>query len=263
MPIGRFSNACRLSIKALRHYDERGLLVPAFVDSDTGYRYYRDDQSRDAVMIALLRSLDVPLETIKRVLHAQGDELRTCLDQERARIEQDLARKAHALRSIQRIANHGDLMPYSVAIRTAPDYRVAAIECATTATNMIEDSGKLMYALFETLERLGKTLCDPYMCINGAPDPLGKIVVLACVGIEENEIADEQVKVIDVKGGPEAWLTHTGAYEELGLAYHTLAAWVQARGHQQRDSLREIYLNDPADTPVDELTTEVILPLSL
>jgi len=45
-----------------------------------------------------------------------------------------------------------------------------------------------------------------------------------------------------------------------------LAAWVQARGHQQRDSLREIYLNDPddpADTPIDDLTTEVILPLSL
>ena len=36
LPIGRFSEVCRLSIPALRHYDELGLLPPAAVDLDTG-----------------------------------------------------------------------------------------------------------------------------------------------------------------------------------------------------------------------------------
>jgi len=262
MPIGRFSNACRLSIKALRYYDERGILKPFLVDPDTGYRYYRSDQARDAVMIALLRSLDVPLDTIKRVLHAEGNEVRACLNTERERIERELAEKRHALRSIERIARHGDLMPYKVAVRSGPDYRVASIRCATTAERMIEDSGQLMYTLFDELERLKAEPADPYMCINESPDPQGNIVVHACVGVGGSEIQDNRVTMIDVRGGMEAWLTHIGAYEELGIAYHALSAWAQERGHEQRAALREIYRNDPADTPVDELITEVILPIA-
>lgn len=38
--IGRFSKMTRLSVKALRLYDEIGLLVLADVDASSGYRYY-------------------------------------------------------------------------------------------------------------------------------------------------------------------------------------------------------------------------------
>lgn len=261
MPIGRFSTACRLSIKALRYYDERGLLKPCFVDPVSGYRYYRIDQSRDAVMIALLRSLDIPIDTIKQLLHAEGDELRRCLDVERARIESELHEKRQALKSIERIARYGELTPYTVAIRSAPDYRLASLRCTTTAECMVDDSGALMYALFDELARLGVNHSDPYVCINEAPDPQGNIAVHACVGIGSAEISGDRVAMIHIAGGPEAWLTHVGAYEELGIAYHALSAWVQERGHEQRAALREIYRNDPADTPVDELVTEVIMPI--
>lgn len=261
MPIGRFSNACRLSIKALRHYDERGLLKPSFVDPDTGYRYYRSDQARDAVMIALLRSLEIPLETIKHVLRAEGDELRRYLDIERDRIERGLAKKRHALHSIERIARHGDLIPYDVALRSEPDYQVASIRCTTTAERMVEDSGALMYTLFDELARLGVEHCDPYLCTNEAPDPKGNIIVHACVGVGGSEIKGSRVAMIAINGGPVAWLTHIGAYEELGIAYHALSAWAQERGHEQRGALREVYRNDPANTPIDELITEVILPI--
>jgi DNA-binding transcriptional MerR regulator len=55
MPICKFARACRLSVKALRHYDEERLLRPAHVDERTGYRYYTQDQVRDAVTIGMLR----------------------------------------------------------------------------------------------------------------------------------------------------------------------------------------------------------------
>ena len=44
MPIGRFARLTGLTVKALRHYDEVGLLRPAAVDPDTGYRSYAPDQ---------------------------------------------------------------------------------------------------------------------------------------------------------------------------------------------------------------------------
>jgi hypothetical protein len=58
MPIGGFARLCRLSVKRLRHYDDLGLLRPAWVDPDSGYRYYRADQAREALSIGLLRSPD-------------------------------------------------------------------------------------------------------------------------------------------------------------------------------------------------------------
>ena len=261
MPIGRFSNACRLSVKALRHYDDVGLLKPAFVDADTGYRYYGTEQARDAVLIAMLRSLDMPLATIRSLLHADTDVLRRLLEAERRRIANEIAKQQQVLNSIERIAREGDLMPYNIGIRVEPDRRLATMHCKTSAESMVDDSSELMYRLFDEVARSDAKLQEPCMCINQPPDKTGSIVVHACVAFETGGSLNEQIEVMDVPGGPVAWLVHIGAYEELGIAYHALSAWVQERGHDQRDALREIYLNDPADTPTDALETEVLLPI--
>ena len=64
LPIGRFSRLTGLTVKALRHYDEVGLLRPAAVDDDTGYRYYAPDQAGVAQAIASLRRLEMPLDDV-------------------------------------------------------------------------------------------------------------------------------------------------------------------------------------------------------
>jgi DNA-binding transcriptional MerR regulator len=66
--IGEFSRRSRLSMKALRLYDELGLLVPARVDAASGYRYYEIDQVEDARLVSMLRQLEYPLATIKELL---------------------------------------------------------------------------------------------------------------------------------------------------------------------------------------------------
>jgi len=65
-----FSAATGLSVKALRLYDERGLLVPARVDRATGYRRYTEDQIATAGRIALLRRAGIGLADIERFLAA-------------------------------------------------------------------------------------------------------------------------------------------------------------------------------------------------
>ena len=81
----------RLTPKQLRDYDENGLLAPAYVDADTGYRYYHRGQARTAVTIALLRSLDVPLSAVHDLL--VGDDVAPLLDVQRARIEAEVERR--------------------------------------------------------------------------------------------------------------------------------------------------------------------------
>lgn len=80
MPIGRFAASCRLSIKALRHYDEQKLLIPAYIDPNTGYRYYRRDQAHTAVAISMLRSLDFSVPMIRELLQAEPPTAESILD---------------------------------------------------------------------------------------------------------------------------------------------------------------------------------------
>jgi PPM family protein phosphatase len=65
MSIGEFARRSRLSAKALRLYDELGLLSPARVDELSGYRYYESVQLEQAQLIATLRHVGVPLATVK------------------------------------------------------------------------------------------------------------------------------------------------------------------------------------------------------
>jgi protein phosphatase len=67
LTIGTFARAARLSPKALRLYDELGLLRPAAVDGESGYRFYDPAQLDRARLIAWLRRLGMPLARIQHV----------------------------------------------------------------------------------------------------------------------------------------------------------------------------------------------------
>ena len=66
--IGEFARRSRLSLKALRLYDERGVLVPSRVDRASGYRYYDTAQLEKARLVVMLRQLQLPLAAIKELL---------------------------------------------------------------------------------------------------------------------------------------------------------------------------------------------------
>ncbi|MGE5290905.1 MAG: MerR family transcriptional regulator [Micromonosporaceae bacterium] len=68
MGIGEFARLALLSPKALRLYHELGLLAPARVDPESGYRWYTDGQLERARLVASLRQLGVPLARIKAIL---------------------------------------------------------------------------------------------------------------------------------------------------------------------------------------------------
>ncbi|CAL9477532.1 MerR family transcriptional regulator [Streptomyces sp. enrichment culture] len=67
LTIGAFARAARLSAKALRRYDELGLLRPVRVDPCSGYRYYAPEQLERARLVAWLRRIGMPLARIGAV----------------------------------------------------------------------------------------------------------------------------------------------------------------------------------------------------
>ena len=66
--IGEFARRSRLSLRALRLYDERGVLVPSRVDQASGYRYYDAAQLDQARLVVMLRQLQLPLTAIRELL---------------------------------------------------------------------------------------------------------------------------------------------------------------------------------------------------
>jgi DNA-binding transcriptional MerR regulator len=72
--IGGLARRSGLTVKALRHYARIGLLVPAVVDSSTGYRYYRPEQVSAARLVQRLRAAQLPLEQVRACLQAADDD---------------------------------------------------------------------------------------------------------------------------------------------------------------------------------------------
>jgi uncharacterized protein len=109
--IGKFSRRAGISVSHLRHYHEMGLLEPAFVDPESGYRYYAIAQRETAEVIAILRSVDMPVRDIQRVLADPSEAtVGEVLAAHRARLEDRLSQVAHRLESIDRIVKEGKLV---------------------------------------------------------------------------------------------------------------------------------------------------------
>ena len=92
LTIGRFARLSGLTIGTLRHYDEVGLLVPAEVDQDTGYRRYREEQLARAYAIGRLRRAGLSLMEIAEALAADPPRRDELLGARRARIEAEITR---------------------------------------------------------------------------------------------------------------------------------------------------------------------------
>ena len=70
MQIREFAEFTGVSVRTLHYYDEIGLLVPAHVDEQTGYRYYDKNSLLRMQEILFYRELDFPLKSIGEILSA-------------------------------------------------------------------------------------------------------------------------------------------------------------------------------------------------
>lgn len=62
LTIGELSKLSGSSIRCLRYYDELGILKPAYINGQTGYRYYTMEQLTTLSLIQVCNELDIPLK---------------------------------------------------------------------------------------------------------------------------------------------------------------------------------------------------------
>jgi DNA-binding transcriptional MerR regulator len=128
MSIGEFATRSRLSAKALRLYDEQGLLPPARVDEDSGYRFYEPDQLRQARLIAVLRELHFSLAEIKAILPLEPAEAAERVGRLWAGIEsKHSSLRALAMYVIDELSGKRSVM-YEVSTREIPERSLLCVK---------------------------------------------------------------------------------------------------------------------------------------
>jgi DNA-binding transcriptional MerR regulator len=126
--IGEFARRSRLSLKALRLYDERGVLVPARVDQASGYRYYDPAQLDDARLVVMLRQLQLPLKAVKELLAGDPADAATRIAEHWRDVEAAHdARRELADYLVSRLRGKRSVM-YEVATREMPERNLLCLK---------------------------------------------------------------------------------------------------------------------------------------
>ncbi|TXS44459.1 MerR family transcriptional regulator [Streptomyces sp. t39] len=259
LTIGRFARLCRLSVKQLRHYDETGLLRPVRVDAGSGYRYYAPAQARDALTIALLRDMDVPLAVIARTLAAEPGRRALLLGAERDRLAERISRDRARLEILERLAADG-LPRYEVTCGREPERHLAVVRAICSPDGIGKTTGGCVGRLLAALGGAGCAWEAPLWGLY--PLDLEDGMEIA-VGAQAPRTTDgvPGLEWRTLPGGPVAETVHTGPYAQLPLAYTALFSAVHERGLRPRAPVREAYLVGPDQAPPERLLTRLVVPV--
>lgn len=263
MPIGTFSATTRLSVKALRLYDEQGLLRPEHVDQFTGYRYYALSQAPRAEAIRLLRSMDMSLEDIGRVLAANPATQSRLMAEHLERLKAELADQQQRIVTFtELVEGRRPLMPYEISEKELGDQQVAAV---SSEVSLAEAGAAVSAGFGAIMAALGSANLAPagapFLVLHDVIDAENPGTIEVCVPVAAHFQAAAPVVSKRLEGGHSASTIHKGAYQEVAPAYHALSSWMSTNGWEPAGPPREVYLNDPTVVPVAELLTEVVWPM--
>ena len=274
IPIGRFSLITRLSPRALRLYDERGLLVPEIKDLCTGYRYYAGTQIPRGVSIKTLCSLGFSLCDIDVLLTAKEEHDSATVRQLFAKRRGEIRSEVSRLQQIEAILADGEASLESIymslnepLIKDVPPQRI------------VGKKGTGPYG--ETISRLMPELCSQVsseenrkngLRVTGPPMTLyhdkeyrerdaTMEVVLPIAG--RIVLSDPEMEVRTLPGGKVLSLIHKGSYTGLHGAWSRIGAYAEEREFVLTGTHREVYLNDPATVSEEELLTELQIPVDI
>ena len=263
LTIGDLSRATHLSVKTLRHYHRVGLLVPADVDADTGYRRYTADQIPTAQVIRRFRDLDMPLDQIHAVLQAPDLATRNeLISAHLAGLEQNLARTQSAVASLR------DLLAHPSAVAPVSHRRVgatttAAVTAVVTMDDLVPWYLGALGELHAVLDARGIRAVGPAGGIYAGElfaDERGEATVFVPTATEIQPLG--RVEPVVVPAAELAVIVHPGSLADLDRAYGALAAYVASHALQVDGPIREYYMVGRQDTADENAwRTEICWPI--
>jgi len=248
LTIGTFSRITHLSVKTLRHYHDWGLLEPAAVDPDSGYRLYSPAQVPAAQTIRRFRDLEMPIEQVKAVLAAEDPAHRSKLIAAHLRrMEEQLARTERAVASLRALVEGGHPTPV-IAHVMMPAVDAAAISETVDRAHLHAWWREALAEISALLDRTGVTADGPPGGVY-AQDlfeaDAGECTVYVPVA---TRLADAgRVHATRLPERSLAVAVHEGPHDDADLVYAALGTHVTERGVDGGGPVYERYLASELD----------------
>ena len=263
LTVGDFSRATHLSVKTLRHYHQVGLLEPATVNPDTGYRYYSAGQIPAAQVIRRLRDLEMPVADVKAVLAAPDAPARNALIAAHlGRLEAELAQTRAVVESLRTLLAPPD-GPAGIEHRSVRATAAAAIGAvvdradllawwqgalgelrAAVAAQGLPATGPAGGVFASELFQTDRGQATVFIPVQGSMRPIGRVTSLVIPAAEL------------------AVITHDGSLADADLSYAKLGSYAITHEISIDGPLYEYYLRGAGDTPDEaEWRTEIGWPI--
>lgn len=269
--IGDFSRMSRVSVKALRHYDDVGLLEPAHVDEESGYRYYTAEQLALLNRILALKDLGFSLEQIARLLkeglspaemrgmlRLRQQEIQQRMEEEQGRLERVEAR-------LRQIEQESGASPYDVIVKQTDARLIAGLRATIPDFPHIQ---ALFAEMYTDLHRLGirtrgphivfwhdREYCETAIDVEVAaaiePCPIARFE--PSLRVRPRELAEETVLSV----------VHQGEYGGIEHAYTPLLEYIANHRYQVAGAFRVLVLKWDFNMPPEQIVSEIQVPVEL
>ena len=263
LTIGQFSKTCLVTVKALRHYDKIGLLKPAGVNPETGYREYSEEQIPHMLLINKLKYYGFSLSEIKDIISCDDITLSKLMKQRDilwCSVHETMAVISELNAHIRNLERTGNAMSYQnnykVELVTTEDRHV--ISCRQHMG--VDEFGKYYGVLY-------KRVADENIVLDGAClaiyhdkefNPESSDIELA-LGVKDADKADKIMA-----GTLCAVTTHYGPYAKLPEAYGAITKWIGENNGDIVAPSYEIYVTSHFDKiPPQEWETRIFFPVKM
>jgi DNA-binding transcriptional MerR regulator len=268
LKIGDFSRLSRISVKALRYYDDIGLLKPVTVDRFTGYRYYSVEQVLRLNRIIILRNLGLSLAEMTKIMDDNPSSgqiiqmLRVKQEEIRSRLKDDRSRLDQVEEWLRQIEKEGVVPDFQVDIKKIEKQKVASLRRIIPTYN---DIHMLFNELCGYLEaKKAKSFGPPLAIYYDTEYKEHQVDVELAVPIAGNLEVAGQIVVRELEGIDQAvCVIHRGPYETLKQTYGFMMTWFENSTWEMSGPDREVYLTDPDKTKDPaEYITELQFPVT-
>ncbi|GMQ57457.1 MerR family transcriptional regulator [Vallitalea sediminicola] len=269
LSIGEFSNICKVSTKTLRYYAEIGLILPAEINPENGYRYYSVEQLETMLFINRLKSYKFSLEEIKTVLKSeelQDEKLYLALTKKKKEIEnqlQELKNTSDQLNNdILNLKQGKSIMSYleniNVQLVEVPKMYLLFLRKMVHKYEFAEEYSN-------NFTKLVKRIQDDKLTILAPPMVLFHSAEFSPSGLDTEfaiPIKEYVTGTRDFHPGLCLKTVLCGSYSNLSSIYTKQREWVEKEGYESNNALYEVYVTDPSQVQKEsELITEIYYPV--
>lgn len=240
--IGLFAQMNRITVKALRFYEEQGLLLPAKIDEESGYRYYTMRQMEPLHRILALKEAGFTIEDMKR-LDASGDERSFLLRKKKALLEKIAELTLQISRIDGYLMSGGNSLSAPVMVKTIPETVCAVMR------RRIDSYDALFHIMPEMggyMEDAGCVCALPEYCFTRYLEPGYKeeqILVEVCEAVTEKKADRGCLQFRTIPEIRAACIYHKGSYRDFPKTYEVILRYIEENGYEICGSIRESYID--------------------